>query len=95
MINIRLKILIVYLLGISLVKCEQQRVKFRKIITQNGSFKIDEDDGTSMKNLKILLAVIVKNHEHSLPTFLATLETLKCPNADKKCDLWYVVGVFI
>ena len=28
----------------------------------------------------ILVSVIVRNHAHSLPTFLATLETLKCPN---------------
>lgn len=63
------------------------RIKFKKVIRQDGSFSVENDEKIKSE-LKILIAVTIKDHKHSLPTFLATLETLECPNQDKKCDLW-------
>lgn len=63
------------------------RVKFKKVIRQDGSFSVENDEKIESES-KILVAVTIKDHQHSLPTFLATLETLECPNQDKKCDLW-------
>ena len=76
----------------SLVKAEPQRVKYTKIVvdTNKNDFTLVKDEavpsGDTIK--KILIAIVVKNHAHSLPTFLATLETLECPSTTKKCDLW-------
>jgi hypothetical protein len=39
-------------------------------------------------NPQILVTVIIRNNAYSLPTFLRTLETIKCPNAENRCDLW-------
>lgn len=63
------------------------RVKFKKVIRQDGSFSVENDEKIDTE-FKILIAVTIKDNQHSLPTFLATLETLECPNQDKKCDLW-------
>ncbi len=49
-----------------------------------------EDKNELTKNgTKILIALRIKDNSYSLPTFLATLETIKCPSESGKCDLWY------
>ena len=39
---------------------------------------------------KILVAITIRNNSYSLPTFLSTLETLRCKNVKNKCDLWVI-----
>lgn len=82
----KIKILIL-LISLGLIQSQPQRVKFQKVLTENGEISL-EKDAESSSELRILIAVIVKDHQHSLPTFLATLETFECPNKIKKCDLW-------
>ena len=76
---------------ISLVNADPKRVKYNKVVVdtiKNDFTLIKTNNLASNQEQKILIAVIVKNHAHSLPTFLATLETLDCPNLSGKCDLW-------
>lgn len=83
--------LAVLLLCLVAVNGQPERVKFKKVVRQSDGAYSLESDSNEFPNHKILLAVTVKNHQHSLPTFLATLESLECPNMDKKCDLWYEI----
>lgn len=73
--------------SLDLIQTQPQRVKFKKVLRENEKYAL-EDAAESLGDLRILIAIIIKNHQHSLPTFLATLETLECPNKIKKCDLW-------
>ena len=77
-------------IGIKNVNCEPKRVKFKQISINSNrdGFTLIQNNDDYNPNQKILIGVIIKNHEYSLPTFLASLETLKCPNAMNKCDLW-------
>ena len=77
-------------IGIQNVKCEPKRVRFNQIsINENrNGFTVIKNNDDYNPNQRILIGVIVKNHEYALPTFLASLETLKCPNYMNKCDLW-------
>lgn len=65
------------------------RIKFKQVIQKEneGTFSI-ENTSQNKENQKILIAITIKDNQYSLPTFLATLETLKCPTENKKCDLW-------
>ena len=67
---------------------QRQLVQFKRVIVneENDSFTLEKPKET-LKN-KVLVAIIIKDNAYSLPTFLATLETLKCPTKNKKCDLW-------
>jgi hypothetical protein len=80
----------IFAFAISLTTCERERVKFRAVRSGddlNGGEAMLKDD----TKLRVLLAIKIKNHAHSLPTFLATLETLKCPSeGSQKCDLWAI-----
>jgi hypothetical protein len=71
---------------ISFVACERERVKFRSVRSPQSAEKIQPP----LEHLKVLLAIKIKNHAYSLPTFLATLERLECPTENKKCDLWVI-----
>lgn len=89
MVAIRLVILLlIYVFsGPIFVACQPQRVAFKSVNLDKGlSYSIEKDRATV--DPKILIAVTVKDHGYSLPTFLATLETLECPNVANKCDLW-------
>ena len=70
------------------VNGDPKRVKFNKIVVDYGNqvYSIEKHQKHDL-NVKILISIVVKNHAHSLPTFLATLETLKCPTFNRKCDL--------
>ena len=83
-------VLLYSILYINYVTCNPKRVKFSDVIfTDNkAEFKIVKNSQDENPNQKILIGVLIKNHAYSLPTFLATLETLKCPSLNKKCDLW-------
>lgn len=63
------------------VVSERVRVAFRPI---------GASTSPRVQDARVLVAVKIRNHAYSLPTFLATLETLRCPNLSKKCDLWIV-----
>jgi hypothetical protein len=76
--------LFLFLNEIIFTNSERQRIKFAPIDSLDDS--IDSIDPTAT----ILVAIKVKNQEYSLPTFLATLETLKCSNKKNKCDIWIV-----
>jgi len=73
-------------------KADPKRVKYKRVVAdyEKNEFSIlkNEDDELSENDRKILVAIVVKNHAYSLPTFLASLETLECPSLNKKCDLW-------
>jgi hypothetical protein len=55
-----------------------------EIISQE---KADIHTGLTVEN-GILVAIIVKNQAYALPTFLTSLERLKCPNTKGKCNLF-------
>lgn len=69
---------------------ESEHVKFAQVLrnTANKSFSIVRDE-LNTTQLRVLVAITIKDNAYSLPTFLASLESLKCPNANKKCHLWY------
>ena len=83
-------IFLYYIFSYNHVNCNPKRVKFNDVVlTENkAEFKIIKNSQDENPNQKILISVLIKNNAYSLPTFLATLETLKCPNLNKKCDLW-------
>ena len=70
-------------------ECQPLRAKFKKVVvnTANKTFSIEESPVDLSQ--RILVAVVINRNAYSLPTFLHTLETLKCRNKKKKCDLWY------
>ena len=88
MIKFIIFLIIVVYINLTNVTCDPERVKFNKISVDydNQIYSIEKDQ-EHQSTRRILLSVSVKNHAHSLPTFLATLETLDCPSVDKKCDL--------
>ena len=65
----------------------QSRIKFKELdhYAQNLTTLIIDSDNS---NTNLMIALYVNNHAYSLPTFLATLESLKCPNKNSKCHLW-------
>lgn len=67
------------------IRSEPQRVKFKN---PNKDSSKNASNDYPIEQSKILIAVRIKDHSYSLPTFLATLETLKCPSQKNKCDLW-------
>ena len=70
---------------------DPKRVKYKKIIASpdtNEYSVLESEDSLNEHGQKILIAILVQNHAHSLPVFLASLETLECPTSNKKCDLW-------
>ena len=70
------------------VNADPKRVKYNKVnVISNKKEYVVEKYQENQENRKILVAITVKNHAHSLPTFLATLETLECPTVNQKCDL--------
>jgi hypothetical protein len=77
---------ITILLGI--ISSNAQRIQFKDLnhYTSNLSI-ISTNDEIENKN-NIMIALHINNHVYSLPTFLATLETLKCPNPNSKCHFW-------
>ncbi len=82
-----------FLLFIYNANAQQIRMQFKKVIVdyQNKTFKIESPVLNELEN-KILVTIIVKNNAYSLPTFLSSLEQLKCLN--KKCDLWFGFNIF-
>lgn len=63
--------------------------RFKNVTVQaNGKISLNDDFFESSKNWRFLIAVNIKDNSYSLPTFLATLEEIECPNEKKKCDLW-------
>ena len=88
MIKFIIFLIIVVYINLTNVTCDPKRVKFNKISVDYGNqiYSIEKDK-EHQSTRRILLSVSVKNYAHSLPTFLATLETLDCPTVDKKCDL--------
>lgn len=81
-----MSILVCILAAVKWVENQPQRVQFKKI--EGGKYATENGDEYKRDDLKILIAITIKDNQYSLPTFLATLETLECPNKDKKCDLW-------
>jgi hypothetical protein len=86
-----MKILTILLISLICLKVstEPQRVKFKNVLkdpSENTS-KLEKNDYQA-EQAKILIAVRIKDNSYSLPTFLATLETFKCPSQNNKCDLW-------
>lgn len=82
-------IVVCFLSAIKWVENQQQRVNFKRVVSDGqGKYTIEQVDEVKRDDLKIVIAITVKDNQYSLPTFLATLETLECPNKDKKCDLW-------
>lgn len=79
-------ILLVLIVG--LAKANPRRVKFNSIVPSEKSFKVIKPDLNDIGNQTVLIALTIKNHAYSLPTFLATLEKIKCKNSKSKCDLW-------
>lgn len=78
-------IFFIFILKSTLDSCES-RVDFKNVVSND-----PKSDPNSNDSKKILLAIQVKNHIHSFPTFLATLESMKCPNKKTdKCDLWII-----
>lgn len=78
-------------MNISFICSVDHGIRYKKVnIKSDGSFSLDDELQNEMKNFRYLIAVTIKNNAYSLPTFLATLENLKCPNENKKCDLWFV-----
>ena len=73
-------------------RADPKRVKFKRVVAdyEKNEYSIlkNVEDELSENDRKILVAIVVKNHAYSLPTFLASLETLECPSLNKKCDLW-------
>ena len=74
-------------------KADPKRVNYKRVVAdyEKNEFSIlnnEKDDELSENDRKMLVAISVKNHAYSLPTFLASLETLECPSLNKKCDLW-------
>jgi hypothetical protein len=89
--NQKLKTSIIFLISLTYFKVssEPQRVKFKTLIKDSSTnTSSSENSDYPIEQAKILIAVRIKDHSYSLPTFLATLETLKCPSRKNKCDLW-------
>ena len=79
---------LIILLTLACINGERQRVKFKSVRTSSVEKSIENEVKTE---LRVLVAIKIKNHAHALPTFLASLETLKCtPSASQKCDLWII-----
>lgn len=70
------------------VKCERISVFKKVTIQENGSIALVDELHENLQKSRFLIAVTVKDNSLSLPTFLATLEEIECPNSNKKCDLW-------
>ena len=81
---------IIFYLTTSFESTTTSRVEFKSVVVSNQQ---QTDPLTpaekKLSSKKILVAIVVKNNIHSFPTFLASLESLKCPNKKGKCDLWY------
>ena len=86
-----LRSLVFFALVFSQINAEPKRVKFNKVVVDHTlkEFTVTKSDDSllDVPPQRILLAVLVKNHAYSLPTFLATLETLDCPTLSRKCDI--------
>lgn len=72
------------------IQSEPQRIKFSDVARNvtNKTFTIERKVSDDSKN-RVLVAVVVRDQAYALPTFLATLEAIKCPNPNQKCHLWY------
>jgi hypothetical protein len=101
--TVSIPVFLVLILYSSIALCYRERVKFKPVVRRSehqdtDSISVEPESVINKdKILKVLLAIKIKNHAHSLPTFLATLETLNCPQRtteDKevtnKCHLWVV-----
>lgn len=68
---------------------QPRRVKFSQVIVNvsNNTFTLEKN---ASHDSRVLIAVTIKNNAYSLPTFLATLENIKCPNSNNKCNLWII-----
>ncbi len=66
---------------------QPRRVKFSQVIVNptNKTFTLEKNVS---EDFRVLIAITVKNNAYSLPTFLATLESIKCPSLNNKCHLW-------
>lgn len=63
--------------------------RFKNVtIEADGKISLNDDFYESNKNSRFLISVYIKDNSYSLPTFLATLEKIQCPNEKNKCDLW-------
>jgi hypothetical protein len=70
---------------------DPKRVKFKRIVVDYGNQVYSRVHYQEQEpNQRILVSILIKNHAHALPKFLATLETLECPTYNKKCDLRYL-----
>ena len=65
----------------------RRRVQFRSVKNASGSLQTPSSIVVSRE--RTLIAVVVRNQAYALPTFLATLERLKC-SEEVKCSLWWV-----
>jgi len=64
---------------------------FRNLKLNSDKSSYSLEGRTSDQTSKILVSIIIGNNSYSLPTFLKTLESLKCvTESDSKCDLWVV-----
>ena len=77
--------LITLSLILSIALC--QRIKYKDLKYYSSDLTVASTDDDA-ENYNIMIAFNVNNQAYSLPTFLATLETLKCPNKNSKCHLW-------
>ncbi len=78
---------VILLCLIKLAENLKQEAYFKKVNVNHKSntFTIEK---SNYENATILIAITINNNAYSLPTFLKTLETLKCLNNRHKCDLW-------
>lgn len=83
-------VLVCFYFGFVALNAHPRRVKFKQVILNHvdKTFNLNITDNDDESVSRVLVAITVKNHAYSLPTFLATLETLKCPGENKKCHLW-------
>lgn len=67
------------------------RIKFKELTSYSSNFstliveKIDD-----INDKRLMIAVIINNHAHALPTFLASLEKLKYPIDRTRCHFWVI-----
>ena len=77
------------LFTLSQVKADPKRVKYKEVVVDSVKNEFNFKNNEKFSNQqRILISILINNHAHSLPEFLASLEKLECPTLNKKCDLW-------
>ena len=79
---------LVFIIGFIEVAENSHHEAYYKTVNVNYEKKTFKISKLNYENTTILIAITINNNAYSLPTFLKTLETVKCINSRKKCDLW-------